>query len=118
MKMLKKYMKDDLIDIEDGEVKLSIRPPTTSQQARLVDLTSQPGVEGCIEQTNWCLKNCVEKLSVSGTDFKPSELLDAADLSDESTVAAYIKIGRMVVKAAFAQDEDKKKSPQHPEPGA
>lgn len=109
MKLLKKYLADERIDIEDGEVKLSIRPPTTSQQARLVDLSMQPGVAGRIEQTNWCLRNCIEKVSVAGTDFKPTELLDGVDLSDESTVAAYIKIGRMVINDAFAQGDELKK---------
>jgi hypothetical protein len=109
MKLLKKYLKDELIDLEDGEIKLSMHPVTTSQQARMVDLSMQPGVAGRIEQTNWCLKNCVEKLSVSGTDFKPRELLDGVDLSDEGTVAAYIKIGRVVINGAFAQEDELKK---------
>jgi hypothetical protein len=118
MKLLKKYLKDERIDLEDGEVKLSMRPVTTSQQARLADLAVQPGVTGRIERTNWCLKNLIEKLEISGAAYTASQLLDGVDLSDEDTTAVYIKIGTMVVNAAFASADDKKKSPPPPEPGA
>ena len=86
-----------------------MRPVTTSIQARLVELGGQPGIVARIELTNYCLKNCVESLNVSGKNFYPLDLAQSADISDESTLAVMLKIGEMVANAAFAKGEDVKK---------
>ena len=54
-----KLLNDERINLEDGEVKITMRPVTTSQQARLVDLASKAGTSARIDLATYCLKNCV-----------------------------------------------------------
>lgn len=104
-----KLLKDQRIDLEDGEVKLSIKPVTTSQQARLADLSVVPGISGRIELSRWALKNCIESLMVDGIPFVPGDLADSADLADNDTLAVFAKIGTMVMDASFVRETDAKK---------
>jgi hypothetical protein len=118
MKLLKKYLQDERIELNDGEIKLSVRPSSTSQQARLADLSMASGVAARVEQTNWCLRNLIEKVSIAGAEFNSADLCDSADLSDDDTVSSYIKIGKLVTDNAFAKEGDLKKSQPQPVPGA
>lgn len=114
-----KFLKDERIEAEDGEVKLTIRPVTTSHQAALADFgTSSGGVTALIGAAVYALKHCVEKVSINGTVTPPLQLAEHADLSDQDTRAVMFKIGSMVDKAAFPSHYDVKKSAQPPEPGA
>ena len=113
-----KLLNDERITREDGEIKLTIKPVTTSQQARLVDLEGDRSVAGRVARTHYCLKNCIEKLSINGEEFDTGKLVDHADLSDDDTLAVFIKIGVMASNASFPGVEDVKKSPQQPAPGA
>jgi len=113
-----KLLKDERIEPEDGEVKLTIKPVTTSQQARMTEFGSSGNIMAAIDLAVWSLKNCIEKISINGTAFDPAELASRADLSDNDTRAVLFKIGAMMDKAAFPSYESAKKSPQQPEPGA
>lgn len=104
-----KFLKDERIEREHGEVKLTIKPVTTSQQARLVDLGSLSGTSARIELTRWCLKNCIEKVSINGTEYEPDQLADRANLADEGTLMVMIKIGGLVCDCAFPKEEEVKK---------
>lgn len=104
-----KLLNDERINLEDGEVKLAMRPVTTSQQARLAELAVRVGITARIEQASYCLKSCIEKISVAGVDYDPVKLADGADISDDDTLAVMLKLGRMVADSAFARDEDLKK---------
>lgn len=104
-----KFLKDERINIKDGEIDLTMRPVTTSQQARLIDLGALIGVANRIELTRWCLKNCVEKISINNADFEPANLADHADISDQGTLLVMLKIGVLVCDSAFAKVDDVKK---------
>lgn len=113
-----KLLKDERIELNDGEVSIVMVPITTSQQSRLIELGAKKGFSPRIELTQWCLKNCVEKITVSGAEFKPRQLAEFADLSNHDTMAVMIKVGYMICNAAFPSGDDIKKSPPPPEPGA
>lgn len=102
-------LNDQRIDSEDGEVKLTIKPLTTSQQARLDDLARVDGTAGRMELAIYGLKNLVEKISVSGESFDPVKLANYANLSDKDTSAVMGKIGAMIYYAAYPKVEDLKK---------
>lgn len=104
-----KFLKDERIEREDGEVKLTIKPVTTSQQARLMELGSLAGPSPRIELTRWCLKNLVEKVSIGGAEFDPAQLADGADLSDQDTYLVMLKIGALVCNASVPSGDDVKK---------
>lgn len=104
-----KLLNDERIELEDGEIKITMRPVTTSQQARLVSLASQAGIDARIELAAFCLKNCIEKISVNNTTYDPAKLANSANIADEETLAVMLKLGEMVTNAAFAKDEDLKK---------
>lgn len=104
-----KFLNDERIELKDGEIKLTLRPVTTAQQARLGDLNLASGIEGHINLAKYCLKSCIEKISVSDVTYDPLLLADKSDLSDESTLAVMTKVGLMVTLASFAQGKDIKK---------
>ena len=104
-----KFLKDERIEREDGEVKLAMRPVTTSQQARLIELGAKSGAEARIELTRWCLKNLIDKISIAGAEFDPAQLTDKADLGDTDTFLVMLKIGQMACEAAMVKAEDVKK---------
>ena len=104
-----KFLKDERIEIEDGEVKLTIRPITTSQQARLLELGFRRGIVAVAELAGWCLLNCIERISVNGTEYKPAKLAEKADMNDDDTAAVMRKIGTLVCGAAWPSGEDVKK---------
>ncbi len=104
-----KLLNDERITREDGEIKLTMRPVTTSQQARLVELGSKGGISARTELSIYCLNTCVEKINIQGVDYKPVDLANKSNLSDEETLATIFKIGEIVTEAAFAKDEDLKK---------
>lgn len=104
-----KLLNDERINLEEGELKITMRPVTTSQQARLVDLASQSGISARVELAGYCLKSCIEKISVSDISFEPAKLASSADISDHDTLAVMLKIGELVTNAAFAQEADLKK---------
>lgn len=113
-----KLLNDERIAREDGEIRLTLIPVTTSQQARLIELGALSGVASRIALTHWCLKNCIETLSVNGEDIAPAQLAEHADLSDNDTLLVMLKIGSVVCAAAFPSQDDIKKSPPQPAPGA
>lgn len=113
-----KLLKGEKIEMTNGEVSLSMSPITTMQQARIVNLGSRQGIEVRMELSTWALKNCIDKITVSGTGFDPRSLADNADLSSEETMAVMVKIGNMVCSAAFPTEEDVKKLQPAPVPGA
>lgn len=113
-----KLLKDERIEREDGEVKLTIRPITTSQQARMTELGAGKGLAAHIDFAVFCLKNCIDKISIGGQSFDPAELSDRADVSDSDTRAVMFKIATMVDGVAFPSAADIKKSPPQPDPGA
>lgn len=104
-----KFLNDERITLEDGEVKLTMRPVTTSQQARLGDLNLKSGIEAHIDLAKYCLKSCIEKISISDVTYDPLILADKSDLSDEATLAVLTKVGVMVTLASYAQGKDLKK---------
>jgi hypothetical protein len=104
-----KFLKDERIEREDGEVRLTIKPITTSQQARLLQMGYKVGIVASTDLAIWCLLNLIEKISVNGNEFKPAQLADKADLNDDGTAAVMRKIGTMVCEAAWPSDEDVKK---------
>lgn len=104
-----KLLNDQRITLVDAEINLTMRPVTTSQQARLAELASQTGISARIELAAYCLKNCVEKISINDVPYDPIKLASSANISDEGTLAVMIKLGGMVTNAAFAKDEDLKK---------
>lgn len=104
-----KFLNDERIEVEDGEIKLTIKPVTTSQQARIADLGIVSGCAARIDLTKYGLKTCIEKISISGAEFDPAQLADHADLSDDGTMAVMLKIGKMVYDAAFPKADDVKK---------
>lgn len=104
-----KLLKDERISLEEGEVKLTMHPVTTSQQARLVELATVHGVAARIDLSNYCLRTCIETLRINDEAFEPKELADCANISDPATLSVMVKIGGMVTNAAFAKDEDLKK---------
>jgi len=104
-----KLLNDERINLEDGEVKLTMRPVTTSQQARLGDLNLQSGIEARIDLAKYCLTTCIEKISISGATYDPLQMAEKADLSDKDTMAMMVKLGQMVTIASFAIGEDLKK---------
>lgn len=104
-----KFLKDERIEREDGEVKLTLKPVTTSQQAHLIELGSVAGPIGRIALTRWCLKNVVEKISIGGAQFEPAQLADEADLGDSDTYLVMLKIGVVVCDASIASGDDVKK---------
>jgi hypothetical protein len=103
------FLNDERINLEDGEIKLTMRPVSTSQQTRLVELASQHGISARVALAGFCLKSCIEKISISDVAYEPIKLADRADISDESTLSVLIKLGEMVTKAAFARVDDLKK---------
>ena len=104
-----RLLNDERIHLEDAEVKLTMRPVTTSQQARLVDMASQSGISARIELAGYCLKSCIEKISISDVIYNPIKLAESANIADADTLAILIKLGEMVTDAAFAKAEDLKK---------
>jgi hypothetical protein len=104
-----KFLNDERIEIEDGEVKITMRPVTTSQQARLGDLNLASGITGHIDLAKYCLKTCIEKISISDISYDPITLADKSDISDEATLSVMTKVGRMVTLASFVKGEDLKK---------
>lgn len=104
-----KFLKDERIEREDGEVKLTIKPVTTSQQARVIDMGALSGVSNRIALTNYCLKNIIEKISVSGEDIDPIKLAEHADLSDKDTMAVMIKIGQVTCDIVLPDGDTVKK---------
>ena len=104
-----KFLLDERIEREDGEVKLTIKPITTSQQAHLLELGYKVGIIAGTDLAIWCLQNCIEKISVNGAEFKPAQLAIRADLNDAGTAAVMRKIGTMVCEAAWPSGEDIKK---------
>ncbi|OGT05649.1 MAG: hypothetical protein A2143_01780 [Gallionellales bacterium RBG_16_57_15] len=104
-----KFLKDERIEREDGEVKLTIKPVTTSQQAHLLEIGLRGGVKARIDLSRWCLVNCIEKISITGAEFKPAQLAEQADLNDEGTMAVMMKIGAMVCEIAWLSGDDVKK---------
>lgn len=104
-----KLLNDERIEREEGEVRLTMRPITTSQQARLVELGSRPGISARTDLSVYCLNTLVEKINISGVDYKPGDLANKCDLSDPDTLATLLTIGEIVTNAAFAKDDDLKK---------
>lgn len=104
-----KLLNEQRITLEQDEIKITMRPVTTSQQARLVELGSLRGISARIDLAGYCLKSCIEKISVSDVVYEPIKLAECANISDESTLGVLIKLGEMVTDAAFAKDEDLKK---------
>lgn len=104
-----KLLNDERIILEDGEIKLTVRPVTTSRQVRLVELASQRGIAARIDLAGFCLKNCIEKISVSDISYDPIKIANSANIADEETLAVMVKLGEMVTNAAFAKVEDLKK---------
>ena len=107
--LIMKFLNDQRITREDGNVTLTIKPVTTSQQARLLELGSLAGTGARIELTRYCLKNCIEKISIGGSSLDAQQVADGADLSDQDTLLVMIKIGGMVCAAAFPDGEETKK---------
>lgn len=104
-----KFLKDERIEREDGEIKLTIKPVSTSQQARLIDLEANTSLSGRVARTQYCLKNTIDSISINGVEYEPLKLADHADLSDADTIAVFVKLGRLASDAAFAEVEDVKK---------
>ena len=104
-----KLLNDQRIEREDGELKLTIKPVTTSQQARLLELGWLSGPEARINLTRYCLKNLVDEISISGEKCDPAKLADHADLRDSDTWLVMLKIGQVVFDASAATDEQLKK---------
>ena len=104
-----KLLNDQKIELENGEIKITMRPVTTSQQARLADLGAQTGIVARIDLAVYCLRNCIEKISVNDVNYEPSQLAASANISDEGTMAVMVKLGGLVTNAAFALEEDLKK---------
>lgn len=105
-----KFLKDERIEREDGEVKLTIKPVTTSQQAHLLELGLRGGIKQRIELTRWCLLNCIEKISIAGAEYRPAQLAEQANLDDDGTMAVMMKVGAMVCDVAWPSGDDVKKS--------
>jgi hypothetical protein len=104
-----KLLNDERIELEDGEVKITMRPVTTSQQARLGDLNCRSGIEARVDLAKYCLKTCIEKISVRDVQYDPLLLAEKANLADSETIAVMSKLGTMVTIASFAKDDDLKK---------
>jgi len=104
-----KLLKDETIKKVEGDVAVSIKPVSTSQQAHIMALASKAGIEGKVALTTYALKNLIEKVTINDVDYEPSALADRADLSDTDTITAMVKIGGLVVSAAFPTGEDEKK---------
>ncbi|MGA8863056.1 MAG: hypothetical protein WB444_04525 [Gallionella sp.] len=94
-----KFLSNECIEREDGEVRLILCPATTTLQGHLIELGSKSGADARMDLTRWCLKNCVDKISISGAEFNPAQLADKADLADNETFMVMLKIGKMAVDA-------------------
>jgi hypothetical protein len=118
VKFNKKYTLDERKDIDLGGIKITYKPLTSAQQARLADLAYADGFAARYEQTKWCLLNVIGKVSVNGEEFDPKKMSDDVDYTDADTAVVFSRIGMMVYHDAFASEEDAKKSSQPPEAGA
>ena len=107
--MIMKFLKDERIEREDGEVKLTLKMITTGQQARVIDLGALGGVANRVALTQYCLKNLIETISIGGEDIAPARLAEHADLSDLDTRLVMIKIGQVVCDAILPEADDVKK---------
>lgn len=104
-----KLLNDVRIELQDGEVKITMRPVTTSQQARIGDLNLNSGISARVDLAKYCLKTCIEKISVDDVPYDVLILAEKSDLSDEGTLAVLMKLGTMVTLASFANNKDLKK---------
>ncbi len=104
-----KLLNDERIEKEEGDIKFTMRPVTTSQQARLVELGSRAGIAARIELSVYCLNTCIEKINIKGVDYKPTELANKSNLSDIDTLSTLFLVGQLVTDAAFAKEDDLKK---------
>lgn len=105
-----KFLLSEKIEVNEGDIKLTMSPITNMQQSRLIDLGGVAGTTNRTELSRWCLKNLVEKISISEQDFNPAELADKADLSDKQTRKIFLEIGVLVCNAQFPSGDDVKKS--------
>jgi hypothetical protein len=104
-----KFLLDERIERQDGEIRLTIKPVTTSLQVRVIDMAAMAGMANRIALSHFCLKNIIEKISVNGEDMDPARLAEHADLSDHDTLMVMIKIGQVVCDAALPAAADIKK---------
>lgn len=113
-----KLLRDERIEKEDGEIKITIKIISNSQQARLIDLSVRSGASARLELARWSLDSIVEKISVSGVDCDPKSLGKNADLSDDDTFAVMMRLGQVVCDAVFPKGDELKKLQAQPVPGA
>ena len=106
-----KLLKDEVIVVEEGPVKLWMNPVTTNIQARLMELAlGELTIAKNVERTQYCLKNVVKEIVIDGKKYDPIILADQIDLSDEQSRDVFIQVGQMVMGKAFLEDETAKKS--------
>ena len=110
-----KLLKDEIITIEEGPVKISMNPVTTSIQARLMELAiGELTIAKNVERTQYCLKHVIKGVEIDGKEYDPIVLAEQIDLGDKQSRDVFIQVGQMVMGAAFLDEETGKKSEQPP----
>lgn len=112
-----KFLNTQDIVLEEGPIKVVMNPVTTSAQAKLMELSLTGTVSEAVERTQYALKNIITKIEIEGKDYPPEALANTIDLGDRDSRDAFIKIGGMVVNAAFMGEAEEKKSEQPPKQG-
>ena len=103
-----KLLKGEEIVLEEGSVKATLNPITTTIQAGLMGLP-QDGAKNKIAVAQWALRNMFIKLEIGGVAYDPIELADHADLKDRDTIRNMVALGGLAQNAAFVDPETTKK---------
>lgn len=112
-----KLLKDELIEKEEGNLKICLHPISTSVQARLIELGRKQGIDKQIDYVQYCLRAVIKELHIDDVKLDPLEVAGKADLSDDETLASMIRIGYLVDKAVLLSEEEKKSLAQLQKPG-
>jgi len=104
-----KLLNGQVETVTDGDISVSVSVISTAKQARLMDLALIKGAEGRICFVNYLLRECIDSISISGEDFDPVELSEKADISDQETLKALLKIGEIAEGVVFPAPDTEKK---------
>jgi len=114
-----RLLRDEEITTEEGPVRLTMSPVTTSIQGRLMELAmGEASIKKNIDRTKYALKEVVKTIEIEGKEYAPQTIADMIDLSDPTSRDIFLLIGSMVTAQAFMGADTEKKSEQPPRHGS
>jgi len=105
-----KLLRNQVETVTEDNVTVGVKVIDTVTQARLIDYSQRPGVEGFARYMQVLFRDCLDNVIVDGEEFDPRDLAAHADLSDDATFKTIKKIDALAVKVLFLQDDEAKKS--------